>query len=58
MLLYRWNKRGSFMNREFRKYLWYGVGEILLVVAGIVIALQIDTWYENKQTQERLESML
>jgi len=58
MLLYRWKKRGSFMNRDFRKYLWYGVGEILLVVAGIVIALQIDTWYENKQTQERLDDYL
>ena len=58
MLLYRWKKRGSFMNRDFRKYLWYGVGEILLVVAGIVIALQIDTWYENKRTQERLDDYL
>ena len=58
MLLYRWIKRDSFMNREFGKYLWYAVGEILLVVAGIVIALQIDTWYENKQTQERLDNYL
>lgn len=58
MLLYRWNKRGTFMNREFRKYLWYGFGEILLVVGGIVIALQIDTWYENKQTQKRLDDYL
>ena len=58
MLLYRWIKRDSFMNREFRKYLWYAVGEILLVVGGIIIALQINTWYENRQTQERLDDYL
>jgi len=46
------------MNRDFRKYLWYGFGEILLVVAGIIIALQIDTWYENKQTQKKLDDYL
>ena len=27
----------------------YAFGEILLVVAGILIALQIDTWNENKK---------
>lgn len=58
MLLYRWKKRGLFMNRKFGKYLWYGFGEILLVVAGIVIALQIDTWYENKRAQEKLNDYL
>ena len=46
------------MNREFGKYFWYAIGEILLVIAGIVIALQIDTWYENKQTQERVDNYL
>ncbi|MDX1571265.1 MAG: DUF6090 family protein [Xanthomonadales bacterium] len=46
------------MNREFRKYFGYAGGEILLVIAGIIIALQIDTWYENKQTQARLNDYL
>lgn len=58
MLQYRWTKRDSFMKREFRRYLWYGVGEIVLVVAGIIIALQIDTWYGNKQAKERLDAYL
>ena len=31
------------------KYLLYAVGEILLVVIGILIALQVDTWNENKK---------
>ena len=31
------------------KYLLYAVGEIILVVIGILIALQINTWNKNKQ---------
>ncbi len=41
-----------------RKYLLYALGEILLVVLGILIALQIDTWNENRKVQERQAEML
>jgi uncharacterized protein (UPF0216 family) len=34
---------------KFSKYLIYAVGEIILVVIGILIALQINTWNENKK---------
>jgi hypothetical protein len=34
---------------KFSKYLLYAVGEILLVVIGILIALQIDNWNENQK---------
>ena len=39
---------------KFSKYLLYAVGEILLVVIGILIALQIDTW-NNERNQHKLE---
>jgi hypothetical protein len=58
MLFYRWIKRGSFMNRDLGKYLRYAFGEILLVIVGIIIALQIDAWHENNQKQERLDDYL
>ncbi|WP_088341930.1 DUF6090 family protein [Robiginitalea sediminis] len=37
---------------RFSKYLLYAIGEIILVVIGILIALQINTWNEYKQNRK------
>lgn len=42
---------------SFRKYMLYAIGEIGLVVIGILIALQINSWHEN-QTNKKLEKEL
>jgi hypothetical protein len=39
------------------KYLKYAVGEIILVVIGILIAIQIDNWNEKRLKQEQLISV-
>ena len=39
-------------NSKHQKYLIYAVGEILLVVIGILIALQINNWNENRKNNE------
>jgi hypothetical protein len=36
---------------KFSKYLIYAIGEIVLVVIGILIALQINNWNENKKVE-------
>ncbi|WP_445386462.1 DUF6090 family protein [Robiginitalea sp. IMCC44478] len=42
-----------------RKYLLYAVGEILLVVIGILIALQIDNWNEDRKDRaEEIQLLL
>lgn len=37
---------------RFSKYLLYAVGEIILVVIGILIAIQVDRWNETRKLQE------
>ena len=37
---------------KFSKYLIYAIGEIILVVIGILIALSINNWNENKKDRK------
>ncbi|MBC2839868.1 DUF6090 family protein [Robiginitalea sp. SC105] len=39
-------------DNKFSKYLLYAVGEILLVVVGILIALQVDNWNEERKLRQ------
>jgi hypothetical protein len=40
---------------KFGKYLMYAIGEIVLVVIGILIALQLNQWNENKKADIDLQ---
>ena len=41
-----------------QKYLLYAIGEILLVVIGILIALQINNWNEDSKKRVEEETIL
>ena len=43
---------------RFSKYLLYAVGEIFLVVIGILIALQINNWNVSKENEQAVEEVL
>jgi hypothetical protein len=43
---------------KFSKYLLYAIGEIVLVVIGILIALQINNWNETNKLQKRELTLL
>lgn len=43
---------------KFSKYLIYAIGEIILVVIGILIALQINNWNENKKERKTERKIL
>jgi hypothetical protein len=45
-------------DNKISKYLLYAVGEILLVVIGILIALQIDNWNEERKFRAQQYSLL
>jgi hypothetical protein len=48
------NIRKNLLNEgKTTKYFKYAIGEIVLVVIGILIALQINTWNQNLQTQNK-----
>ena len=42
---------------KFGKYLLYAIGEIILVVIGILIALSINNWNENKKSKNQLNNI-
>jgi uncharacterized protein DUF6090 len=51
--------RQELMNQgKFSKYILYAIGEIFLVVIGILIALQLNTWKEDKKERAYEKKML
>ena len=46
------------IDSKFSKYLLYAIGEIVLVVIGILIALQINNWNEDRKTRAFEKEML
>jgi len=45
-----------FVDNRFSKYLIYGIGEIVLIIIGILIALQINNWNEEQNQIKELRS--
>ena len=46
------------MENKTGKYFKYAIGEIVLVVIGILIALQINTWNQNRQDRKQEQKIL
>ena len=46
------------VENRFSKYLLYAFGEIILVVIGILIALQINNWNEKVKKEEKIQVLL
>ncbi len=40
---------------RFTKYSLYAIGEVFLVVIGILIALQINNWNESRKHDKKLQ---
>jgi hypothetical protein len=43
---------------KFSKYLIYAIGEIVLVVVGILIALQLNNWNETRKNEDQFKAVL
>ena len=55
---FRHIRRSLINQNKMGKYFKYAIGEILLVVIGILIALQINTWNENRINQKKTTKYL
>ena len=51
-------RRGLLTETKFMKYLVYAIGEIVLVVIGILIALSINNWNDNIKKNEMVKVYL
>ena len=54
---FRQIRQKLFTENRFRKYLLYAVGEIVLIVLGIWIALQLNNWNEERKTKAEIKSI-
>ena len=54
LTFFRRMRKGVLASSQTRKYILYSIGEILLVVVGILIALQVNNWSEYRK-QRKLE---
>ena len=55
---FRHIRKSLLMENKTGKYFKYAIGEIVLVVIGILIALSINNWNENRTTQKKEKSVL
>lgn len=44
--------------KKFSKYFTYAIGEIVLVMIGILLALQVNNWNEQRKQKQEIESIL
>ncbi len=51
-------RQGFLSENKFTKYLLYAIGEIILVVIGILIALQINNWNEEGKTNNERKKLI
>ena len=56
--LFRNIRRSLIQENKMGKYFKYAIGEILLVVIGILIALQINNWNELRKERQKEKAFL
>lgn len=58
MKLFRKIRSNKIANKKIKDYLFYAIGEILLVVIGILLAVQINNWNQRRITAKKETQIL
>ena len=58
LIIFRKVRQALLTRNKFTTYLLYAVGEIFLVVIGILIALQINSWNQDQQDRQQEQQIL
>jgi hypothetical protein len=51
-------KHNLILNRKYREYISIALGEMVLIVLGILLALQIDNWNQSRQERKIIDGYL
>lgn len=58
MSIFKQKREGLVKNNNTSKYIKYAIGEIALVKIGILLAMQINNWNENRKQQKEFNNIL
>lgn len=58
MGIFNKNRKSLINKKSFTRYILYGIGEIVLVVIGILIAVNINNFKEKKDSEVKLKTYL
>lgn len=56
--IFRKVRKNMLKNNKITAYLLYAIGEIILVMIGILLALQVNNWNENRKQKTELNNIL
>lgn len=56
--IFRSARKQLLKDNKFKNYILYAIGEILLVMIGILLALQVNNWNETRKSKLKNDSIL